>query len=261
MIISVTSPVHGQAGNTTAALLISLLLSREHGKSVCLTHLSAQSSAFFTYLGLEELRDITSSPSQLVKLVREGEIAPAEMVDYCMKVNDRLDIFSNNSKSFSDEDMETSARFITEKMPHDFIILDIDINTAQPLAQFALERSDLVIVTMTQMANVFERYREVFGANFAHGHKAVYYCNHFTGEAGSISAFARRLGVKPRDCCQMHHSETLIRLSNTGRLRELPELAKTLPLPDVEADLRRIEGVVLEKYRRFIEKIKKGKER
>jgi len=257
MIISVTSPVHGQAGNTTAALLISLILSEQHNKSVCLTHLSAQSLAFFTYLGLESLTDITCSHSQLVKLVREGEINPREMVDYCMRVNDKLDIFSNNSKSFSDEDMETSVRFITEKMPHDFVVLDIDINTALPLAKFAFAKSDIVIMTMTQMTNVFERYGEVFGNGFEHKSKTLYLCNQYTSEVGSVGGFAKSLGVKHSNCLVLHHSETLMKLSNTGKLHELNKTAKTTPLPEIEADLNRYGQKVIERYRKMFERREK----
>ncbi len=247
MIISVTSPVHGQAGNTTIALLISLLLSKH--KTVCLTHLSANSSSFFTYLGLQSLADPTCTPSQMVNLLRVGSINQHDMKDYCMKVNDNLDIFSNKAKSFTDEDMELTAKYITENMPHEIIVLDIDINTALPLAQFAFEKSALVIISMTQMLNVFERFNEVFGDSESIKNKAIYLCNHFTQEVGSVSTFAKQLKVKNRKCSTLHHSETLMKLSNNGKLSEIIPLAKSIPLPDFTADLERLERIILDAYK------------
>ena len=193
MILSVTSPVHGQAGNTTTALLISLLLAKTQNKSVCLTHLSPQSSAFYTYLGLDGLEDKTCSPSQVAKLLREGAIEPRDMADYCLRVCDNLDIFSNNSKSFSGEDMELTQRFILDNMPHDFIVVDADINTNEPLAKLALEKSSLTVVCLTQSLNAIDRYAEVFPEKLAK--KTLYLCNHYSPDIGSVAAFAKRFEV------------------------------------------------------------------
>lgn len=187
----------------------------------------------------------------MVNLLRVGAITPADMKDYCLRVNDKLDIFSNNSKAFSDEDMEITARYITENMPHDFVILDIDINTANPLARYALEKADLLIIAVTQMINVFERYNEVFGEmiqNKDFKNKAVYLCNQYTSEAGSVAAFAKSFGVKPNNCLTLHHSETLIKLSNNGQLGEFINTAKSTPLFEIEKDLNRIEKAVTERF-------------
>lgn len=182
---------------------------------------------------------------------------PQEMEDYCLKVNDKLDIFSNNSASFSDEDMETSARYIMDKMPHDFVVFDVDINTLQPLAGYALKKSDLIIMTMTQMSNVFERYYEVFGRNYGYRDKTLFLCNHYSTEVGSINSFAKTLGVKPTNCCSLPHSETIMRLSNLGKLRDIISEAKSIPLPDVEAGLKRLENAVTERFRKAAERKEK----
>jgi hypothetical protein len=247
LIISVTSPVHGQAGNTTAALLISLLLAKEHHKSVCLTHLSPQSSAFYTYLGHDGLEDKTCSPSQVAKLLREGAIEPRDMSDYCMRVCENLDIFSNNSKSFSVEDMELTQRFILENMPHDFIVVDVDINTTEPLAKLALDKSALTVVSLTQSLNVEERYAEVFPEK--PGHKTLFLCNHYSPDVGSVVAFAKAVKAKPRDCCTLHHSALLMKLANTGKMPDIIPLAKTLPLPDIDGDFRKLALNIMQQFK------------
>ena len=247
MIITVTSPVHGQAGNTTVALLISLLLAKEHHKSVCLTHLSPQSSAFYTYLGLDGLEDKTCSPSQVVKLLREGAIEPRDMADYCMRVCDNLDIFSNNSKAFSDDDMELTQRFILENMPHDFVVVDVDINTDLPLAQLAKSKTDLSIMCLTQSLNVAERYAEVFPEKTKD--KTLYLCNHYSPDIGSVSAFAKSVGASTKDCCTLHHSALLMKMANAGKLGDIIPLAKSLPLPDLDGDFKKMALTVMQHYK------------
>jgi cellulose biosynthesis protein BcsQ len=247
LIITVTSPVHGQTGNTTAALLISLLLAKEHNKSVCLTHLSPQSSAFCSYLGLDGLEDKTCSPSQVAKLLREGAIEPRDMVDYCLRVCDNLDIFSNNSKSFSDEDMELTQRFILENMPHDFIVLDVDINTTEPLAKYALNKSDLAVVCMTQSLNVAERYAEVFTEKPANN--TLFLCNQYSPDIGSVAAFAKSMNAKIKDCCILPHSALLMKLSNTGKLGDIIPLAKSLPLPDIEGGMSKLALTIMQQFK------------
>ena len=259
MIISVTSPVHGQAGNTTAALLISLLLAKEHNKSVCLTHLSPQSSAFYTYLGLDGLEDKTCAPSQVVKLLREGAIEPRDMADYCLRVCDNLDIFSNNSKSFSGDDMELTQRFILENMPHDFIVLDVDINTNEPLTKLARSKTDLNIVCLTQSLNVTQRYADVFTEKSAkkQAKNTLLLCNHYSPDVGSVGAFAKGIGAKAKDCRTLHHSAMLMKMANAGRMSEIIPLAKSLPLPDLEADFKKLAFTVMQYYKKQITGVKK----
>lgn len=247
MIISVAGAVHGQAGNTTTALLISLLLSQN--KRVCLTHLSAQSEAFYSNLGLMRTEDPTCTPSQVANLLRAGTITPEEMCDYCKKGNANLDIFSNNSKIFTDTDMEIAARYLTENMPHDFVIVDVDINLEKPLAKHVLEKSDLLVITMTQSNNVLSRYNEVFSSEIiqANKDKIIYLCNHYTAELGSIKAFAKRVGAKISNCCTLRYSDAVIKLSNEGKFSEILKAAENLP--DINADCKHLEEMIMERYR------------
>ncbi len=247
MIISVIGPVHGQAGNTTAALLISLLMSKS--KTVCLTHLSAQTEIFYKNLGLKVNEDLTCTPSQVANLLRAGTITPEEMCDYCQKANENLDIFSNNSKIFTDSDMEIAAKYITENMPHDFVVIDVDINLGKPLAKYVVEKADLLAVTLTQSNNVFERYDEIFNTdNFKqYRNKSIYFCNHYSPELGSVHAFAKRAGVNPSKCCALRYSETVIKLSNEGKFAEI--LSASENLPDIKSDLVHIESIIFEQYK------------
>ena len=158
MIITVASPVHGQAGNTTVSLLVSLLLADAQGKRVCLTHLSERSSAFYSYLGLDKLTDQTCTANQVAKLIRCGALTPGDFRNYCLRASEHLDIFSNNAMSFDEEDMRLTQTFLFEHQPFDFLVVDVDLNLASDFAKLALARADLVVVSLTQSLNTHEGY-------------------------------------------------------------------------------------------------------
>ena len=75
MVVAVISPHTHNNGNTMTSILTALGLA-ELKKTVLLTHTCARSDAFYQYLGLNSYEDKTSTPTQLVKLMREGAIKP-----------------------------------------------------------------------------------------------------------------------------------------------------------------------------------------
>ena len=229
MIIAVASPVHGQAGNTTVALLLSLLLADTQGKRVCLTHLSERSSAFYTYLGLDRLTDQTCTPNQVAKLIRCGSITPGDFRNYCLRASENLDIFSNNTMSFDEEDMHLTQNFLFEHQPFDFLVVDIDVNLASDFAKQTLSRADLVVVSLTQSLNTYERYVEVMGEEYIL--KSLFLCNHYSPDIGPLPGFAKMLGVPAGHCVKLCHSPSLMKLSNEGKLSALLTYAKQRPLP------------------------------
>jgi cellulose biosynthesis protein BcsQ len=236
MIVSVTSPAHGQ-GNTTAALNIAMLLAETQGKRTCLTHLSAQSNTFFAYLGLERLTDKTCSPSQMVQLLREGAIAPQEMEDYCMKAGENLDIFSNNSQAVSSEDMDIIQKYVLGNLPHEVVVVDVDVNVESPIAKLAFEKSDLIVVTVTQSQYILDRYAQIFPDQDIS--KVMFFCNYFSQEVGTLAKLSKQLPGKNK-VVGLRYSETLVKLANEGNLNKFLNAAKTIPLAGVENDLKNI---------------------
>lgn len=245
MIIAVTSPVHGQSGNTTTAILLSLMLAKKGHKRVCLTHLAGKSSSFYDYLGLQALEDKLTAPSQVVKLLREGSISASELTDYTMHVCDDLDIFGNNGDTVTDEEMDTAQKHILGHMPHDFTIADVDVNTARPIGKHILKTSDIVVITLTQSHNVLGRYKEIYEPMAG---KTVFVCNHYSPHVGSIQSLGKSLGVSPKQICPISHSDSIQKLSNEGKLASLLEFVKTAPLPGLEADLRTLSQAVMTRY-------------
>ena len=144
MIISVVSPQAHNNGNTTTSILLAMGLA-ELKRKVFLTHINAQSNSFATYLGIEAYEDKTSTPTQLVKLMREGAIQPSEIADYCKEEVDFLDVFSSNSSAFSQQDMDTLLEFMIESdVKYEYRIFDIDADKDSLQNQYILKKSDIM---------------------------------------------------------------------------------------------------------------------
>ena len=116
MVISVMSPHSNNNGNTTLAMLIALYLAN-NGKSTCLTHVKPISNSFKTYLNLVDYVDKTSTPSQIVKILKEGDLSKDDISDYCKKVSNNLEVFTNESTSFSQDDMNFMIDYIAKYFP------------------------------------------------------------------------------------------------------------------------------------------------
>ena len=104
MIVAVMSPQTEGNGNTITSIFLALGLATSN-KKVLLKHTNPNSGSFYKYLGLEQYEDKTTTPTQLVKLLRQGAIQPEEITDYCKHAFDGLDVFTTKQTSFTDKDM------------------------------------------------------------------------------------------------------------------------------------------------------------
>ncbi len=234
MIIGVLSPVHGQGGNSTAALITALLLSKKY--SVCLTNLSGkEDNNFFEYIGANDKEDITCTASQIISLLASNSISSKDIKDYCLSVNENLDIFSGIEAA----DNETK---IIEKFPYDFVVVDIDINPELPAAKYVIDISDTIVITLSQSANVIHRYKKLLSHSDI-SKKSLYICNRYSTTVGSISAFSRSIDINQKQCFTLHNCGKIMRYANAGNLLDL--FSKIDDIPDLKADLSRLETALM----------------
>ena len=141
MVVSVISPHCEGNGNTTTALLLALGLGNMK-KKVLITHTDSISNSLYMYLGLQQFEDKTSTPTQLVKLLREGAIQSDAIPDYCKNISDNVYAFTNNKSIFTDDDMETLSEYLVEHSDFDFLVFDMN-NGESATAKYILEKSDI----------------------------------------------------------------------------------------------------------------------
>ena len=197
MIISVLSPHAKNIGVTTTAMLTAMGLA-DFKRKVLLTHVEPRSLAFELYLGLKAYEDKTSTPSQLVKLMREGAIKAEEIGDFCKTINDYLDVFTNNATNFSSEDMGELIRFLlTSSTPYDYMVFDIDGDSSSKEAQFVLGKSDLVLLNVSNSyleATKFVENKD-FIMKLCAGKKVILVCNGYDSKIGKLKDLSKKLGV------------------------------------------------------------------
>lgn len=195
MIVSVISPGLRRTGNSVLSILLGFALT-ELKRNILLTHLRPQSPSFYHYLGLKTFEDKTTTPSQLVKLMREEAIRPEEIGDYCKHFEDYLYIFTNNESNFDDRDMSTLLDFLLGgNMPYEYMLFDIDQGLDHPTTEKLLQKSHMVIFNLPPNLSdldVFLSYKDRL-LKLCKGKKILLVCNQYDHRIIKLKAMAKYL--------------------------------------------------------------------
>lgn len=220
MIIAVVSPHTQGNGNTLTSMFMGLGLGATN-KRVLLTQTRPKADAYFRYLGVEQYEDKTTTPTQLVKLLRAGAIQPEDIADYCKPVGDGLDVFMNNKDNFTEEDMGAFMEFVLDLSTHDYIVCDVnDIETET--AQMVMKKADIVVINVTQSVMELERFKGQSEKlmKMCRGKQVIMVCNKYNATAGAEKEIGRMLGMKVT-CSTISYNAWVINACNAGRLEEL----------------------------------------
>lgn len=245
MIISVISPHCGGNGNTVTALFTALGLGNMK-KKVLLTHTDSVSNSLYSYLGLQQFEDKTSTPTQMVKLLREGAIQSDAIPDYCKNISDNVYVFTNNKSNFDNEDMHTLSKYLVEYSDFEYIIFDFN-NIESETAKYVLSKSDLVILNFTQSYTELDdfkkestKYMKMF-----QGKKLVLVCNKFSPIANKDKDIPKRLGVKA-PCNVIHYNPYIIMGCNNGQLLTIYKniKMKNSKVIELNSDINRLASTV-----------------
>jgi hypothetical protein len=229
MIISVVSPHTVRNGNTVSSILLAFGLG-DLKRKVLLTHTSPQSYAFDQYLGLQNFEDKTSTPTQLVKLMREGAVKPEEIGDYCKLFEDFVFVFTNKETNFSQHDMNNLADFIlTSSMPYEYIVFDIDEKTDSQTAEMVLAKSDLIILNLSDSSLELEMFNQQKDKiiKMCKGKKVILLCSAYDSRAlKSTKELTKKIGVDTV-CHTIRYNSWVKWACNGGKLAYLFKQGKT----------------------------------
>ena len=245
MVISVISPHCNGNGNTTTSILLTLGLANMK-KKVLLTHTNNISESLYKYLGLHQFEDKTSTPTQMVKLLREGAIEADAIPDYCKNVLDNAYIFTNNKSNFLEEDMQTLATYLVEHSDFDYLVFDFNDEESKT-SKYILEHSDVVVLNFTPSIielGEFKANMNKYAKMFA-GKKLIIVCNKYNSIICKDRDIPKILGVKA-PCYVIHYNNYIVKMSNNGTFLTLVQKAR-LKVPEVvelNNDMNRLASVI-----------------
>jgi hypothetical protein len=222
MRIAVISPHTTNNGNTTLAMLIALEFASTN-KVTCITHIKPMSISFTKYLNFRGFVDKTSSPSQIVKILKEGNLKNDEARDYCKGVNKDLEAFTNTSSDFTQEDMNFMFRYIAKAFPHENVVFDVDDQDPEQIKN-VVKLCDVVVLNITQSNKEIEAFRnnkDVY-LDICKGKPVVTVVNKFNSVKSTTAEVAKWMGVKkPNNWVVLHENPWIAWATNHGKLNTL----------------------------------------
>ena len=218
MIISVVSPLGRRVGNSVTSLLLAHALA-DTKRHTFVTHTSAKSKAYEGYLGLSAFEDKTSTPSQLVKLMREGAIQSKEIGDYCSTVYDFLDVFTTTNTNFTEDDKEQLVDFLVSSEKHyDYMVFDVE-DMDSDTSRLALRHSDIIILNVTDnvvdLKTISDMQQEL--ANLCSGKKVVLSVSNYDAKVVKLKDIPKHTGLNT-NCQPIRKNSWLKWACNNGKL-------------------------------------------
>lgn len=243
MRVAVISPHANNNGNTTLAMLIGLELANRN-KLTCLTHALPSSPSFYHYLAFRGFPDKTSTPSQIVKVLKEGGLSSEEARDYCRGINDNLEAFTNETSNFSQEDMNFMYKYIAKMFPHDNVVFDIDDDNEEQCKAIT-KLCDVVVLNLTQSIKELNKFKENKDKymEILKEKPLVVVVNKYNSTISNIKEVAHWMGIKkPNGWLVLHYNPWISWATSHGRLGELYRvISKKDPrVIELQADLTKI---------------------
>ena len=222
MRISVISPHTSNNGNTALAMLIALQLSSSD-KNTCITHTKPLSNSFYKYLNFKGYQDKTSTPSQIVKILKEGGLTKDDLTDYCKQVDESLEAFTNDTTNFSQTDMDFMVEYIAKEFPHEHVVFDVDYNDIDKVTE-VVQMTDVVVLNINQSVaelQAFYENREEYMKIFE-GKPLVVVVNKFNSIKGTLKETANWMGIKkPNNWMVLRENPWIAWATNHGQLNQL----------------------------------------
>lgn len=242
MRIAVISPYANNSGRTTLSMLLGMELSKTN--KVCMCHTKPISESIYDYLGLNEYVDKTSTPSQIVKILKEGGLDKDSIHDYCKAANDNFEVFTNNTTNFTSEDMQYMLKYIVKEAPHEHIIIDVDNEDAE-FNKEIIDKCDVAILCINQSikdAKQFKKNREEF-TKLVGDKPLIVVVNKFNSSKGTLAELAKWMGIKkPNGWIVMHENPWITWATNHGKVANLFKLImrKDIRVIELNSELAKI---------------------
>ncbi len=229
MKILVSSPVHGQTGNTVALAFLALSFALTQKKSVCITHADFKNDDLRRMFGIEETEDITKSLSQVVKLLQSNSIEASDVVDYATQIMSGLDLYTTKEMTLEQSELFDFYEFLLNKMTiYNHVLIDMDEEYTSPISKLCQKIADTIIITVDQNDHVLESAKnfknEIIAQheiNRKHGEadkNILFLLNNYDPIISPYKKVANKLGVPHNKLIVLHHNPYIAKCENTGKI-------------------------------------------
>lgn len=248
MRIAVISPYANHTGKTTMAMLIGMELAKS-SKKVCMCHTKPIGHEVYDYLGINTYTDKTSTPSQIVKVLKEGEISADSASDYCKDVNEKFEVFTNNFTNFTADDMQYMLEYIIKSFPHEHVIVDIN-NDDVEYNKKIIAMCDVCLLVINQDiadAKNFAAHREDF-VKLVGEKPVITIINRYNSTKGTLAELAKWMGIKkPNGWVVLHDNPWIAWGTNHGKIEQVHRLAvrKDARVVDIKSELSKIAVTIM----------------
>lgn len=224
--ICVISPIQGQAGNSIASIFIAMSLALIQQKKTCLTHVDFSKQNLKALFSLPDIKDVTTSLTQVVKLVQTRSILSDDILNYTSPILSGF-YFYSTYQAFMEETLFIRDYEILIKSMQAFnhIIIDFDFYRSEKIFDKCVQLSDLIVITINQDSNVLAEGLKLYDnliKNMEEDNKKkfCFLLNKYDSVIGSYKEFASKLKIKPKELMSLNYSPYIIKCSNKGIIED-----------------------------------------
>lgn len=243
MRIAVVSPHASNNGNTVLSMLIALELS-SNGHKTCITHLKPKSNSFYSYFNFIGFQDKTSTPTQIVKILKEGGLDADDISDYCKQITDDLEAFTNEADNFNQDDMTYMHEYMAKSFPHEHVVYDVDGDEIEE-SKNIIQLCDVVVLNITQSIKeqqAFLENKDKYMALFE-GKPLIVVINKYNSVKGTIKETANWMGIKkPNKWLVLHENPWIAWGTNHGNIAQISRKMneKDIRVIELKSDISKI---------------------
>lgn len=229
MIISLISPVHGQAGCTVSALAIALTLSlTQNKKTTCITHTDMTNTVLADYTGKEDTLDMSTNLSQVATLLsQKGISSEIELKKFTSTINSKLSLYTSGEQLREEKEMISLYEVLIPRLPYDYTVIDIDTGLEHYLTKTCLKLSDTIVIVVNQNIETYKRLHgwisKTHVKKMFKDKKVFYMVNHY--DTSASKNLSSSLKVSSKQILTLRHNPILQRKCNEGDIQEVFESA------------------------------------
>ncbi len=224
--VLVMSPLHN-LGATVASGIIAHAMTFDNKTSTVV--FTEPVSHLPDYFGIEGVDDPTRSVMQIVKLVDNGALADADILDYAYSYGKNGWLLNLSDASLEGRDRDQVVNHVYKRVPTDVCVCDNSDDLNTPLTKGLLEISDMLFIVVDMSGKSEEHLHSWLESPILKDFKNVYILvNKYSEVVCSLRDYAKRIRMPANRVCKIHLNPWIQRCTLHKQLATLLPQAREL---------------------------------